>query len=186
VIRWQLHLMWPLLAALLTLGAFALYVFTHSARLYRLKLVLIPALMGTMAFSFPWLASRMGYGYPEGLPDRFEYVSHRLVLEEHRKAWIDVMVVSRKPLERDARLHRMPWSDALEKALKKAQQMQQGGGEVQMERRGDSDEYPDWMPRRVVPSEVMPKEPPRNAPGRPAPSPSPDASDLLRPQGPSI
>jgi hypothetical protein len=186
VIRWQLNLLWPLLAALLTLGAFALYVFTHTARLYRLKLVLIPALMGTMAFSFPWLASRMGYGYPEGLPDRFEYVAHKLVLEKHRKAWIDVMVVSLKPLERDARLHRMPWSEALEKALKKAQQMQQGGGEIRMERRGNTDEYPDWMPRRVVPGEAMPKDPPQSPPRRTMPNQPPDATDLLRPQGPSI
>jgi hypothetical protein len=189
MIRWQLELMWPLLVTLLLLSAFMLYVYTHSAKLYLLKVALIPALMGVMAFSFPYLASRMGYGYPEGLPESFEYVAHKLVIEEQRKAWIDVMVVSRKPLERDARLHRMPWSDALEKALKKAQQMQQhGGGEVRMER-GQGDEYPNWMPRRVMPSEVMPKDGLRPAPGRPTMPPSappPDAADMLQPKGPTI
>ena len=181
MIRWQLHLMWPLLLTLLALAAFALYVLSHVGRHYRLKLLLIPALIGAMTFSFPWLASRMGYGYPQGLPQSFEYVAHKLVIVDRRKAWLDILVVSRQPFEDDARLHRMPWSDELEQALKKAQQMQQnGGGTVHMER-GEGDDYPSWMPRRVLPQDVAPKDPPPVG-GRT----HPPRHDLLKPQGPSI
>jgi hypothetical protein len=161
MIRWQLHLLWPLVAVLLAMAAFSLYVFSHNDRLYRLKLLMIPALLCTTLFSFAWFGGRLGYGYPAGLPDALEYVAHKLVIEDNRKAWIDVMAVSRKPLERDARLHRLPWSQPLEDALKKARDMQQGGGSIELQRgrgAGTGDDYPSWVPRRVLPQDVMPKD----------------------------
>ena len=179
MIRWQIHLLWPLVATLLVLAAFALYVYVHSDRLYRLKLLLIPAMLAAVAFSFTAFGARLGYGYPAGLPESFEYVTHRLVLENNRKAWVDVLVVSRKPLEPDARLHRLPWSKGLEDSLKQAQRMQKGDGWVEMDRTGEGDEYPQWIPRRVLPQDASPKDPlpqDRRTPER----------DLLVPQGPSI
>ncbi len=171
----QLQLMWPLVTALLALTGFALYVFIHNDRRYRVKLVLIPALLWTALFSFLWFGGRLGYAYPAGLPLAFEYVAHKLILEDNRKSWIDVMAVSRKPLERDARLHRVPWSKPLEDALKKAREMQRGGGSIHMElgRNGIGDPYPQWVPRRVLPQDVTPKDL------------LPDQFDLLAPRGPT-
>ncbi len=175
MMHWELELLWPLVLTLFTLAAFALYVFVHNDRLYRLKLVLIPAVLLATLFSFSWFGARLGYAYPAGLPPAFEYVAHKLILVENRKAWLDVMVVSRKPLERDARLHRMPWSKPLEDALKKARQMQKGGGMIVMENKGKGDRYPQWMPRRVLPQDAVPKAPPDKAP-----------VDLLAPTGPTV
>jgi hypothetical protein len=175
VIRWQLELLWPLVSTLLALAIFALYVFSHSDRHYRLKLVLIPGLLAVVVFSFTWIGDKMGYAHPGALPASFEYVAHKLILENNRKTWIDILVVSRKPLERDARLHRMPWTKALEDSLKRASRMQQeGGGRIEMDGRGNGDEYPEWMPRRVMPQDDMPKDP------------LPEQRDLLAPRGPAI
>jgi hypothetical protein len=173
MIRWQIELLWPVVVALLAFVGFALYVFIHTDRLYRLKLLLIPGVLAMAAFSFTWFGHRLGYAYPEGLPRSFEYVAHRVILVENRKAWVDVLVVSRQPLERDARLHRLPWSKKLEDALKQAHQMQKGGGRVEMGR-GNGDEYPEGVPRRVLPQDDVPKDP------------LPREGDMLAPQGPSI
>jgi hypothetical protein len=158
VIRWQLTLLWPLVATVLILSAFALYVFAHSERLYRLKLALIPAVLAAAVASFMWFGSRLGYAFPAGLPQSFEYIAHKVILVDNRKAWLDVLVVSRKPLERDARLHRMPWTKELEDALKGAQEIKKQGGQVDMEQ-GGGDEYPQWVPKRVQPQQEMPKDP---------------------------
>ena len=171
--RWQIELLWPVIIGLLAFVGFALYVFIHTDRFYRLKLLLIPALLAMSAFSFTWFGQQLGYAYPEGLPRSFEYVAHRLILVDNRKAFVDILVVSRKPLERDARLHRMPWSQKLEDALKNAHQMQKGGGRVEMGR-GNGDAYPDWVPRRVLPQDDVPKDP------------LPREGDMLAPHGPSI
>jgi hypothetical protein len=171
--RWQIELLWPLVVALLAFVCFALYVFVHTDRFYRLKLLLIPALLAMSAFSFTWFGQQLGYAYPAGLPRSFEYVAHRLILVENQKTWLDILVVSRQPLERDSRLHRLPWSEKLEDALKKAHQMQKGGGRVEMGR-GDGDDYPQWVPRRVLPQDDAPKDP------------LPREGDMLAPHGPSI
>jgi hypothetical protein len=173
VIRWQFQLLWPLAVTLFGMSAFALYVFVHTERLYRLKLLLIPAALVAAVFSFAWYGDRLGYGYPAGLPASFEYVAHRAVVEGHRKAWLDVMVVSRKPVEHSARLHRLPWSKPLEDALTQAQQMQRGGGRIELDLAGQGDAYPSFQPRRVLPQDDAPKDP------------LPDAQvpDLLAPQG---
>ena len=171
--RWQIELLWPVIIGLLAFVGFALYVFIHTDRFYRLKLLLIPAVLATAAFSFTWFGQQLGYAYPEGLPRSFEYVAHRLILVDNRKAFVDILVVSRKPLERDARLHRMPWSQKLEDALKNAHQMQKGGWRVEMGR-GNGDAYPDWVPRRVLPQDDVPKDP------------LPREGDMLAPNGPSL
>lgn len=171
MIRWQLELLWPLVAILLLLTAFGLYVVVHSDRRYRLKLVLIPALLAAAVFSFVAFGSRLGYAYPAGLPVSFEYVTHKVIIEGHRKAWIDILVVSRKPLESAARLHRLPWSKELEDVLKQGQEMQRGGGRIEMDRDGDA--YPQ-IPRRVLPQDEAPKDPlPEREP------------DILAPRGPT-
>jgi hypothetical protein len=66
-------------------ATFTLHVYAHTDRLYRLKLVVIPALLAVAALSFIWFGAELGCGYPAGLPERFEYVTHRLVLENDRK-----------------------------------------------------------------------------------------------------
>jgi hypothetical protein len=177
MIRWQLEIMWPVVAGLLAFAAFTLHVYAHTDRLYRLKLALIPALLAVAALSFTWFGAKLGYGYPAALPERFEYVAHRLILQNDRKAWLDVLVVSRKPLERDARLHRVPWSKPLEDSLKEAQRMQgKGGGWIEMDGQRNGDAYPQWVPRRVLPQDVAPKDPlPRER-----------ERDLLAPQGPRL
>lgn len=174
MIRWQIELMWPLVIAFLLIACFTLYVFIHSERRYRLKMVLVPALLATAAFSFTWFGGRLGYAAPAPLPQNFEYVTHRLVVEDNRKAWVDILLVSRKPLQRDARLHRLPWSKPLEDALKQAQRMQrEGGGRIEIDSQGRGDPYPQWVPRRVLPQDDAPKGP---FPSR--------EDDLLAPVGP--
>jgi hypothetical protein len=167
MIRWQLHLLWPLAAVLIGLAGFALYVFAHSDRLYRLKLLLIPAMLAVCAFSFTFFAARLGYGAPAPLPVHFEYLTHKVILEGPRKTWIDILAVSRKPLERDARLHRVPWSEKLENSLKLAREMRKTGGDIELHR-GDNDDYPGYVPKRVMPQDVAPKDPiPEQRPAQP-------------------
>ena len=173
--RWQIELLWPLVVALLAFVCFALDVFVHTDRFYRLKLLLIPAVLATAAFSFTWFGQQLGYAYPEGLPRASEYVAHRVILVDNRKAWVDILVVSSQPLETvgDARLHRLPWSQKLEDALKHAHPGLQKVGRVEMGR-GNGDAYPDWVPRRVLPQDDVPKDP------------LPREGDMLAPHGPSI
>jgi hypothetical protein len=177
VIHQQLQLLWPLVAALLAISVFALYVFCHTDRNYRLKLLLMPALLLAAATSFTWLGQKLGYASPHELPASFEYVTHRLVLVGDRKSWLDILVVSRTPLERDARLHRVRWTKELEDALSAARQMQrQDEGWVEMQRDADgSTDAQRWKPRRVLPQHAMPK-----------PAPTEDRRDLLAPNGPSL
>lgn len=157
MIREQMLTLWPLVAVLLAVVALALYVLTHTERQYRLKLVLIPAVLAAAIGSAAVFGARLGYAFPSPLPEAFEYLSHKVILEGDEKRWIDILVVRRKPLDTGARLHREPWSQKLEDALKKARSMQAGGGEIHVER--DGDETGDLTPRRVLPEQVLPKTP---------------------------
>jgi hypothetical protein len=174
--RLQLQALWPLTVGMLAFAIFTLYVYVHCERHYRLKLVLLPALLVLVAVSYQWFGSRLGYGYPAAVPKSFEYIAHRLIVEDRRKVWIDVLLVNRAPLSRDPRLHRMQWSQQLETALRWAQQMQQsGGGWIEMDRIEGSDDEPHWLPRRVLPQFIVPKDAlplpslPQEPQGAPAP-----------------
>lgn len=165
----ELSILYPVTAVVLCIAIFAAYVLCHTDRRYRLKLVLVPATIGAAVFSFVFFGAKLGYAYPAGLPETFEYIAHKVILIESEKRYIDVLVVSRKPLERDARLHRAPWSQKLEDAMKGAQAMKRGGGSVEMEQQGkpQGDEYPEWVPKRVLPQEQIPKSPIPDQPALP-------------------
>jgi hypothetical protein len=167
MIREQMWALFPLVAIVLLLAALALYVLCHTERQYRLKLALIPAVLAAGLGSAVLFGAKLGYAFPAPLPKSFEYLSHKVILEGDEKRWIDILVVRREPLDTGARLHREPWTQKLEDALKKASGMQAGGGEIHMDR--DGDESGDLTPRRVLPEQVTPKtpvpmerQPPRN------------------------
>lgn len=170
--REQFLLLAPTLAVLLLLLAFVLYVFYSTDRHYRIKLLLGPALVVASLAVVPSLGAKLGYGWPAGLPVSFEYLAHRVKAEATENRWIDVLVVSRKPFGTEPRLHRVPWSQKLEDALYKAQQMKEGneGGDIEMNADANAasngDSYPDYVPKRVLPKDQNPKpgHPHRRAP----------------------
>jgi hypothetical protein len=160
----------PLVVILILLSALVLYVYYCTDRHYRIKLLLGPALIAACAGAFPFIGARLGYGWPTVLPESFEYMAHKAIVVGQQKSWIDVLVVSRKPFRVDPRLHRVPWSKALEDALNKAQAMKEGkeGGDIVMNRSGPEasllnellgDAYPDYVPKRVLPQQQSPKSP---------------------------
>jgi hypothetical protein len=162
------------LGAFVLLTVFMLYVYYSTAKHYRIKLLLGPALLLACACAIPSVGTKLGYGWPAALPQSFEYVAHKAVVVEAEKRWIDVLVLSRRPFETDPRLHRVPWSQKMEEALDKAQAMKEGkeGGDIVMSANagssGSGDSYPDYVPRRVLPQEQSPKAPlmPRTSPDR--------------------
>lgn len=164
MLREQLSLLAPLLSAFIVLSLLILYVHYSTDRLYRLKLVLGPALLLACVFSVPFVGVKLGYGWPAPLPQSFEYVAHKSVVIDSEKRWIDVLVLSRKPFKADSRLHRIPWTQKLEDSLEKAKEMKEGreGGEIVMNGQGANgdqrgDEYPDYIPKRVLPQEQRSK-----------------------------
>ena len=172
----QFQLLSTLSAVLVLLAALVLYVYYSTDRHYRLKLLLGPALLGGCAVSFVVVGSRLGYAWPSALPESFEYMAHRAVVVDERKRWVDVLLVSLKPLQSSPRLHRVPWSQQIEDALEQAQSMREdrAGGQIVMEGQagaaGRGDAYPEYVPKRVLPrqqnpkDEVQPQPAPRHGP----------------------
>ena len=179
----QFILLSPVLGAFVLLMVFILYVYYSTDKHYRIKLLLGPALLVACACAIPSVGSKLGYGWPAALPQSFEYVAHKAVVEGDEKRWIDVLVLSRKPFGTDPRLHRIPWSQKMEDALDKAQAMKEGkeGGDIVMSGdaggSGSGDSYPDYVPRRVLPQQqspkaaLMPRESPDQDPREAAPMP---------------
>ena len=171
--RQQFTLLSPLFVVFGLLIALILYVFYSSDRHYRIKLLLGPALFVACTYAIPYVGSKLGYGWPAALPQSFEYMAHKAVVVGTEKRGIDVLVVSRQPFSTQPRLHRVPWTQKMEDALDKAQEMKEGkeGGDIVMNgaaggaRGGDS--YPDYVPKRVLPQEQNPK-------GKPMPRESPE------------
>lgn len=172
MLRQQFMLLLPLSTVFVLLAVLILYVHYNTERHYRLKLLMGPALLLSCAGAFPFVGLGLGYGWPAALPESFEYMAHKPIVVERDKRWIDVLLLSRKPFQSDPRLHRVPWSQALENVLDQARKLKEGpeGGDIVMERGADvsvdGDPYPSYVPRRVLPSEQNPKEmlPPRQAP----------------------
>ncbi len=178
LLQYQMWLLAPLVLVLVLMMAFAIYVFYSSDRRYRLKLVLGPALILTAYFSFVLVGAHLGYAYPAKLPKKFLYLDHAVVMSTDgtKKEWIDIFLISKDPWSDKTRLQRIPWSKNMEEAAKQAQSIRRGGGVASMERKdgkpsadeqsgsSDGDEYPDYIPKRVMPQDVLPKEPPGESP----------------------
>jgi hypothetical protein len=166
----QLNLLYPLVAIFLATTVFVLYVYYSSARHYRLKLLLGPALLAACVFTVPTVGAKLGYGWPAPLPESFQYIAHRTVVVGGEKQWIDVMVLSRKPLRTDARLHRIRHTGKLEQVLEEAQRMKegQGGGEIVVTGPGSAGGSNDagYSASRVLPQDEFRKgaPPPRALP----------------------
>lgn len=186
MLQHQISLLYPLATCFVLMTVLVLYVFYTTDRHYRIKLLLGPALLVAAVFTVPSVGARLGYAWPVALPESFEYVAHKTVLDGIEKRWIDVLLQSREPYDPHARLHRIPWTQKAESLLEKAQRMKEGqeGGDILVTRRGarngSSDAYPDHVPRRVLPRDEHPKsapepivpdgglhEPPFNPPARP-------------------
>ena len=163
MLQQQFTLLAPMLGIFVLLTLFVLYVYYSTDRHYRIKLLLGPALLIACTCAVPSVGTLLGYGWPAALPRSFEYMAHKTVVVGAEKRWIDVLVLSRKPFSTDPRLHRIPWSQKMEDALDKAQAMKEGkeGGDIVMSSdAGESrsgDDYPDYVPRRVLPQEQSPK-----------------------------
>lgn len=172
MLKEQLGLLYPLVAVLLATAVLVLYVHYTSARHYRIKLLLGPALLAASIFAVPSVGARLGYGWPAPLPASFQYIAHKTVVVEGEKRWIDVLVVSRKPLRPDARLHRIRWTPPLEKVLEQAQQMKEDprGGEIVVNgppgSASDSAGDPGYSAMRVLPQDRIRKGPPTPPPAR--------------------
>jgi hypothetical protein len=183
--REQLWMLAPALSILVLLVVFMLYVHFSTARHYRIKLLLAPALLVASMSAAPYVGNKLGYGWPSALPLSFEYMAHRVLIVASEKRWIDVLVISRKPFRTDPRLHRLPWSQKLEDALDRAQTMKEGkeGGDIVMNADAtaprDGDDYPDYVPKRVLPQEQMPKP---GYPGRLGPDREQDDERMRRDQ----
>jgi hypothetical protein len=170
----QFALLSPLITIFVLLAVLILYVYYSTDKLYRIKLLLGPALLLACAGAFPYVGVKLGYGWPAALPESFEYMAHKAIVVSHEKRWLDVLVVSRKPYKADPRLHRVPWSQKFEDALDKAQAMKEGkeGGNIVMDSGGGEspvgDAYPDYVPKRVLPQQQNPKAKllPRESPGQ--------------------
>lgn len=171
MLKEQLDLLYPLLAILLATAVLVLYVHYTSPGHFRVKLLLGPALLAASVFAVPGVGARLGYGWPSPLPASFQYIAHKTVVVEGEKKWIDVFLVSRKPLHTDARVHRIRWTAPVEKVLDQAQQMKEdpGGGEIVVNgppaAAAGSDDHPGYSAMRVLPQDRVHKGPP--APARP-------------------
>ena len=161
----RLSLLSPVVAVLLLLCVLVLYVHYTSDRQYRIKLLLGPALLGACVLAVPSIGARLGYGWPTPLPADFQYLAHRTVVMEGQKRWMDVMLISRKPLDTQARLHRVRWTKELENVMEEAQRMKEGpeGGEVRVTgpgraRGGSDDQAGGHSAIRVLPADRMPKD----------------------------
>jgi hypothetical protein len=177
MLQQQFTLLLPLVTIFVLLAVLILYVHYSTDKMYRVKLLLGPALLLACAGAFPYVGVKLGYGWPAALPESFEYVAHKPIVVGREKRWVDVMVVSRKPYKADPRLHRVPWSQQFEEALDKAQAMKEGkeGGTIVLDSAGGApsagDAYPSYVPKRVMPQQESPKAPlpPRQAPGQKPP-----------------
>lgn len=174
MLQQQFALLSPLLAIFILLAVLILYVHYSTDKLYRIKLLMGPARLLACAGAFPFVGVKLGYGWPTALPQSFEYVAHKAIVVGHEKRWVDVLLVSRKPLKGEPRLHRIPWSPQIEDVLEKAQSMKEGkeGGDIVMNGTGAAprfgDSYSDYVPERVLPRQQNPKD---GEPSRRAPSP---------------
>ncbi|HEY5931142.1 MAG TPA: hypothetical protein VIU02_12595 [Burkholderiales bacterium] len=184
----QITLLYPIVAIFLLLAVFVLYVYYTSDRHYRIKLLLGPTLLAACVFTVPFVGARLGYGWPTPLPASFQYFAHRTVVVGGEKQWIDVLLVSRKPLAADARLHRVPWTRKMEDVLEQANQMKEGpaGGEIVVNgpvggstARGS---IPEYSMNRILPQDQMPKDAPRPSGG---PRKGPQEGPKTQPTGPS-
>lgn len=166
MLKEQLGLLYPLVAILLATAVLVLYVYYASPRHYRLKLLLGPALLAASVFAVPGVGARLGYAWPSPLPASFQYIAHKTVVVEGEKRWIDVFLVSRKPLRGDARVHRIRWTAPVEKVLDQAQQMKEdpGGGEIVVngsrEATPGGGDHPGYSAMRVLPQDRVHKGPP--------------------------
>ncbi|HEX2543670.1 MAG TPA: hypothetical protein VHL79_02255 [Ramlibacter sp.] len=178
----QFHLLFPAVAALLLLAVLVLYVFYTTARHFRLKLLLGPALLAACAVAVPAVGTRLGYGWPAELPESFQYIAHSTVVADGKKRWIDVMVISRRS-GAQARLHRVPWSSKMQEVLEHAERLKEGreGGDVVVSRPANTgnaaarDADPGYSAQRVLPRDTAPKRPavpqrPQQAPQDQAPT----------------
>lgn len=169
MLQQQFTLLLPVTTIFVLLGMLVLYVHYSTPTHYRIKLLMGPALLLACAGAFAFVGLNLGYAWPGELPASFEYMAHKPIVVGQQKRWIDVLLQSREPLKADLRLHRVPWSQSFEQALDRAQAMKEGkeGGKIVMERgngdAGGGDDYPNYIPRRVLPQDENPKVPP--APG---------------------
>lgn len=173
----QLDLLYPVVAVFLLVAVLVLYVHYTSDRQYRIKILLAPALLTACAFTVPLIGTRLGYGWPTPLPTSFQYLAHKTVVVDGEKRWMDVMLVSREPLDPRSRLHRVRWNRELEKVLEEAERMKEGrdGGDIVVtspSREGGGGEREgghsairvlpgDRMPKDAVPTQRLPESPPR-------------------------
>lgn len=184
MLREQLALLSPFVAILVVAAVFVLYVHYTSPRHYRIKLLLGPVLLGACVFAVPSVGARLGYGWPVALPDAFQYIGHRNVVVGGEKRWIDVLLVSRKPLGQDARLHRVPWTRDMEHVMEQAEQLKDGpaGGEIVVSRSAagrDGRTGPGgYSAARILPQQQIPKQPP------PAPGVAPGGNPRRQPVPP--
>ncbi|HET9578118.1 MAG TPA: hypothetical protein VFP44_09850 [Usitatibacter sp.] len=156
---------WPLAFGLLLIAGFGSWVVIHSNRSYLLRWAVIPVSLVVAVASAKVYDARLGYAVASELPPKFVYLGHQVVVEDTRKAGIEVWAQAAR-----TRLYRIPYTRPMEKALDRAHEHAKSGLPVMMERRGtdpgdgrprnrglaEADEQP-YESNVVLPSDLDPK-----------------------------
>lgn len=153
---------WPLAVMLVLLAAFGSWVFMHSNRSYLLRWAMIPLSLAVAVASAKVYDVRLGYAVAGDLPEKFVYLGHHVVVEENRKAGIEVWAQSAR-----TRLYRIAYSKPMEKALERAQEQSHSGLPVVMQQKpkaagqpgapGEPGPQQAYESNVVLPSQMNPK-----------------------------
>jgi hypothetical protein len=165
-----LEMLIPVIVILLTLAAWALFVFIRSPARPTTKAAAIPlVLFGVFAITFA-LTQWLGRSVPLPLPDQVVVIGHNVVVKNGKKSDIEVWV---RETASTTRLLTTPWTKELETVLKQAEQGRQQGKESRISKRGkkssqrdpgqkgDRDQSGPQSPYHIellTPQDIAPKE----------------------------
>lgn len=114
----------PLIALMLLLGASALWVFIKSAVAPLFKFLLIPMVL-VIAIAVPLIfVTLMGHAVWTEPPEKFQVISHSLIIEDGKKKFIEIWL---REKGQPSRLHVVKYSKELEKQLDEIKRGQREG-----------------------------------------------------------
>lgn len=172
----SLNTLWPLAIILVMWSALTVYVFIKAPTKYYLRFTLIPGMLFGSILMIMSLVNSLGFSVALSLPDEFEFLAFKVVLDkEYKKSAIEVWVADKK-----TRLYVIPYTEKTEKALKEAAGKKKQGNSV-IVRKGTSTKEgsgaggmmeDDYESNIILPHQAFPKD------GAPA-EPEVDKSKLI-------
>lgn len=150
----------PLTVALLGMAAFGTWTFIHARRSnYKLRWALVPVSLVAALFSAQIYDARLGYAVPEGLPAKFVYLAHHVMVRGGHKVGIEVWAQTNR-----TRLYEIPYSKSMEDALEQGKAAGKKGGMVVMrkpgkpsDKKGEGEEQDPYESNLALPSDIDPK-----------------------------